>query len=179
MEIPERPVDLSTKIGGAVGVKKVLGNPASAGSEKGTEFRAEGSRVPGSGKDENGAGQALLAMMANGIAPTNGFFKGKIEEKEQVEIKDNPKTYAAAFLADGLEANQQFQRLMELASRGTESSSGKVSPSEIESGKQALLPLDGQDGQLAATLRLAFSLADRQKPDRTEDIIKSFHEAKE
>jgi len=100
-------------------------------------------------------------MAGNNNLSTNGFFKGKIQENESVKGEATIETHAAAFLADGPEANGKFQKLMQLASRGTESSSGKASPGEIELGKQAVISLDGADAQFTDLLRYAFSLADR------------------
>ena len=169
-------INLSTQIGAA---KKVSENSASVAQGKGPQTSGNGATVSGSGIDGNAAGQALLEMMANNIVPTNGLPRGSVEKKGRVGGEATIETHAAAFLADGPEANGKFQKLMQLASRGTESSSGKASPGEIELGKQAVISLDGADAQLAATLRSALSLADRQKPVRTEDIIESFHNAKE
>jgi hypothetical protein len=162
---------------GAGAVKKVSGNSAPVGSGKGPEILGNGATVSGSGKSEAAAGQALLGMMAgNNIVSTNGFFKGKIQEKDSVKGEATIETHAAAFLADGPEAHGKFQKLMELASRGAESSSGKVSPREIELGKQAvMMPLDGPDAQLGAALRYAFSLADRLPT--AEDSIRLFKES--
>jgi hypothetical protein len=171
------PTNLSTQIGGVGGVKKVLGDGASPAEGNSLQVSGNGATVSGSGVSEAASGQAKLGMMANGIRPTNGFFTGKI--KELVNGGATIETHAAALLADGPEANQQFQRLMQLASRGAESSSGKVFPPEIELAEQAVIPLEGADAQLRAVLRYAFSLADRQGPITTGAIINSFHEAQE
>jgi hypothetical protein len=171
--------NLSTQIEGAGGAKlvnKVSGNSAPVEQEKGSQISGNGATVSGSGKPEAAAGQALLGMMAgNNIVSTNGFFKGKIQEKDSVKGEATIETHAAAFLADGPEANGKFQKLMELASRGAESSSG---PREIELGKQAvMMPLDGPDAQLGAALTYALNSADRQGPITTQAIINSFHES--
>lgn len=165
---------------GAGAVKKVSGDSAPVGSGKGPEILGNGATVSGSGKSEAAAGQALLGMMSNpnGMVPVSGFSNGKTERKP-IEDEATIETHAAAFLADGPEANGKFQKLMELASRGAESSSEKVSPREIELGKQAVIPLDGPDAEVKALLTYAFSLADRQGPITTGAIINSFHEAQE
>jgi hypothetical protein len=180
MEIPKKTsVDLSTTTGTG-SVRRVSGDGASAAEGKNSEILRNGATVSGSGKPEAAAGQALLGMMAgNNIVSTNGFFKGKIQEKDSVKDEATIETHAAAFLADGPEANGKFQKLMELASRGAESSSEKVSPPEIELRKQAVIPLDGPDAKVKALLTYAFSLADRQGPITTGAIINSFHEAQE
>lgn len=177
MEGPKKiSVDLSTTTGTG-SVRRVSGDGASAAEGKNSEILRNGATVSGSGKPEAAAGQALLGMMAgNNIVSTNGFFKGKIQEKDSVKGEATIETHAAAFLADGPEAHGKFQKLMELASRGAESSSGKVSPCEIELGKQAvMMPLDGPDAQLRAVLRYAFSLADRLPT--AEDSIRLFKES--
>jgi hypothetical protein len=173
MEIPKNiPLDPSMTMGPAA-VKRVSRN--GGGSAGGVNPKgSEGHPVTNGGKSE-AAGRALLEMMANGTTPTNGFFRGKIEEKEPIQDQATIGTHAAAFLADGLEANEKFQKLMELASRGAESNLGKVSSREIELGRQALIPIDGKDGQLAAALRHAFNSADRQGTITKEAIINSFH----
>ncbi len=174
MEGPKKiSVDLSMMTGTG-SVRGVSGDGVSPAEGDSLQVSGNGATVSGSGVFEAASGQAKLGMMANGIRLTNGFFK----EKPDTTTPDGIRLHTAALLPDGLEDNGKFQKLMELASRGAEPSSGKVSPSEIESGRQALMPLEGKDGQLAATLRLAFSLADRQEPT-TEQIIRSFHEAKE
>jgi hypothetical protein len=180
MEIPKKiSVDLSTTTGTG-SVRRVSGDGASAAEGKNSEILRNGATVSGSGKPEAAAGQALLGMMAgDNIVSTNGFFKGKIQEKDSVKDEATIETHAAAFLADGPEANGKFQKLMELASRGAESSSEKVSPREIKLGKQAVIPLDGPDAEVKALLTYAFSLADRQGPITTGAIINSFHEAQE
>lgn len=135
---------------------------------------SEGASVAGNGKSP-AAGQALLEMMANNIVPTNGFFKGKIQGEDSVKGEATIETHAAAFFADGLGANGKVQKSMELASRGTEPSSGKVSQREIKPGRQAVIPLDGPDAELGAVLRHAFSLADR--PPTAEESIRLFKES--
>jgi hypothetical protein len=176
MEIPKKTsVDLSTTTG-AGAVRRVSGEGVSPAEGKNSEILRNGATVSGSGKPEAAAGQALLGMMAgNNIVSTNGFFKGKIQEKDSVKGEATIETHAAAFLADGPEANGKFQKLMELASRGAESSSG---PREIELGKQAvMMPLDGPDAKLGAALTYALNSADRQGPITTQAIINSFHES--
>ncbi|MBU6196563.1 MAG: hypothetical protein KGO93_03225 [Cyanobacteria bacterium REEB446] len=178
--INKLPTNLSMQIGGAGGAKaaqRVSKDGASAGQGNNSQLSREGATVAGTGRDGNTAGQALLGMMAgNNNLSTNGFFKGKIQENDSVKREATIETHAAAFLADGPEANGKFQKLMELASRGAESSSGKVSPREIELGKQAvMMPLDGPDAELGAALRYAFSLADR--PPTAEDSIRLFKES--
>ncbi len=135
--------------GAANAAKQVSVHSAPVDSGKSSEISGNGATVSGSGKPEAAAGQALLEMMAgNNIVSTNGFFKGKIQEKDSVKDEATIETHAAAFLADGPEANGKFQKLMELASRGAESSSGKVSPCEIELRKQAVIPLDRPDAKV-------------------------------
>ena len=170
-------MDLSTTTGTG-SVRRVSGDGASAAEGKNSEILRNGATVSGSGKPEAAAGQALLGMMSNpnGMVPVSGFSNGKTERKP-IEDKATIETHAAAFLAYGPEANGKFQKLMELASRGAESSSEKVSPREIE--KQAVIPLDGPDAKVKALLTYAFSLADRQGPITTGAIINSFHEAQE
>jgi hypothetical protein len=142
MEIPERPVDPSTKITGTGAAHRVSGNSASVAQGKNSEIPRNASTLSSSGIPEAASGQAKLAMMANNIVPTNGFFKGKIQGEVSVKGEATIETHAAAFFADGPEANGKFQKLMELASRGTEPSSGKVSQREIKPGRQAVIPLD-------------------------------------
>lgn len=178
MSGPDNINKLSTPIGGAGAAKaanKVSGNGASAAEGKNSQISGQAAKVAGTGRDESGAGQALLMIQGNNnILPTKGFFKGKTEGKEQVEDGANIETHATALLADGPEANRKFQQLMNLASRGAEFSSGKASPREIE-GRQAVMPLEGADAQLGAVLRYAF----RQEPITTEAIVKSFRESNE
>jgi hypothetical protein len=112
-------------------------------------------------------------MAKNDIVPTNGFFKGKVQEKPVNTNVPDINLHTAALLTDG--ADKQFQKLMELASRGAEFSSGKASPREIEGRQAVIMPLDGPDAHLGAALRLAFNSADRQGPVTTEAIINSFH----
>ena len=169
---------MTTGAGAVNAAKQVSVHSAPVDSGKSSEISGNGATVSGSGKPEAAAGQALLGMIANGIAPTNGFFNGKTEKK-LTEDGANIETHVAALLLDGPAANGPFQKLIELASRGPESSSGKVDPREIELGKQAM-PLDGPDAKLlGAALRLAFHSADRQGPVTTKAIINSFHEATE
>lgn len=179
MEIPERPVDLSTKIGGADKAKaanEVSEGDVSVAEGKPSKILRNGATVNGSGVDGNAAGQAKLGMMAgNNIVSTNGFFKGKIQEKDSVKGEATIETHAAAFLADGPEAKAKFTELMQRASRGAKSSSRTVSPHEVKLGRQAVIPLGGPDAELRAVLRHAFSLADRHAPVTEEDIIKAFH----
>jgi hypothetical protein len=173
--------DPLTQIGGAGQVKPVSGDPKEIGSGKNSEIPGNGATVTGSGKPEAASGQALLGMMSNpnGMVPVSGFSNGKTERKLIVENEPTIKTHTAAFLADGAEAHKQFQKLMERASRGAESSSGKVSPREIELGRQAvMMPLDGPDAQLGAVLRDAFSLPDRVRPTLQESVD-LFHSGKE
>jgi hypothetical protein len=161
---------------GAGAVKKVSGNSAPVGSGKGPEILGNGATVSGSGKSEAAAGQALLGMMAkNDIVPTNGFFKGKVQEKPVNTNVPDINLHTAALLLDGTEADNQFKELMTRASRGAEFSSGKASPREIEGRQAVIMPLDGPDAHLGAALRLAFNSADRQGPVTTEAIINSFH----
>jgi hypothetical protein len=175
--------NLSKQIGGVGGARaanKVSGHSAPLEQEKGSQISGNGATVHGSGISEAAAGQAKLGMMAgNNIVSTKGFFKEKIHEKDPVKGEATIETHAAAFLADGPEANGKFQQLMNLASRGAESSSGKVFPHEIELARQAVIPLDGPDAQFKKLLNYAFSLADRQGPITTGAIINSFHEAQE
>ena len=179
MEIPKKTsVNLPTTTGTG-SVRRVLEDGASAAEaeENNSKILRNGPTVNGSGKPEAAAGQALLEMMSNpnGVVPVSGFFKGKTQEKDSVKGEATIEIHAAAFLADGPEANGKFQKLMELASRGAESSSGTVSQREIELGRQAVIPLDGPDAELGAALRYAFSLADR--PPTAEDSIRLFKES--
>jgi hypothetical protein len=178
MEIPNYiPVDPLGGVGGARAANKVSGHSAPVEQEKGSQISGNGATVHGSGISGAAAGQAKLGMMAgNNIVSTKGFFKEKIHEKDPVKGEATIETHAAAFLAGGPEANREFQKLMELASRGAESSSGKVSPREIELARQAVIPLEGADAELGAALRYAFTLADR-RPPTAEDSIRLFKES--
>jgi hypothetical protein len=171
--------NLSTQIGGAGGAKaaqRVSRDGASAAQGNNSQISSNGATVTSPGIDANAAGKALLEMMSNpnGVVPASGFSNGKIEKKPTRD-EATIETHAAALFADGPEANGKFQKLMELASRGAESSSGKLSSREIELGKQAVMPLEGVDAQLGAALRYAFSLADRLPT--AEDSIRLFKES--
>jgi hypothetical protein len=175
MEGPKKiSVDLSTTTGTG-SVRRVSGDGASPAEVNSLQVSGNGATVSGSGVFEAASGQAKLGMMANGIRLTNGFFK----EKPDTTTPDGIRLHTAALLLDGTEADKQFTELMQRAGRGAEPSSGKVSPREIELGKQAVMPLDGADAQVKALLTYAFSLADRQGPITTRAIINSFHEAQE
>jgi hypothetical protein len=179
--IKKPSINLSTQIaaaGAANAANQISEDGVSAAEGKHSAILRNGATVNGSGKPEAAAGQALLGMMANNIVPTNGFFRGKTQEKESVKSGANIETHAAAFLADGPEAKAKFTELMTRASRGAESSSRTVSPHEVELGKQAVIPLDGPDAQFKDLLRSAFRLAaGRHAPITEETIINSFHEA--
>ena len=166
--------------GAAKAAHGVSGNSAPVAQGKNSEIPRNASTLSSSGIPEAASGQAKLAMMANNIVPTNGFFRGKTQEKESVKSGANIETHAAAFPADGPEAKAKFTELMQCADRGAEPSSGKVSQREIELRRQAVIPLDGPDAQFTDLLRYAFSLAaDRHAPVTQETIITSFHEARE
>jgi hypothetical protein len=174
------PTNLSTQIGGAGGVKKVLGDGDESAVGGVNPKVSEGATVAGNGKSP-AAGQALLEMMSNpnGVVPASGFSNGKIEKKPTRD-EATIETHAAALFADGTEADNQFKELMTRASLGAESSSRTVSPHEVELGKQAVIPLDGPDAQFKDLLRSAFRLAaGRHAPITKETIINSFHEAQE
>jgi hypothetical protein len=119
MEIPKKTsVDLSTTTGTG-SVRRVSGDGASAAEGKNSEILRNGATVSGSGKPEAAAGQALLGMMAgNNIVSTNGFFKGKIQEKDSVKGEATIETHAAALPLGGPKAKGQFQQTVNLASRG-------------------------------------------------------------
>ncbi len=181
--IKKPSINLSTQItaaGAANAANKISEDGVSAAEGKHSKILRNGATVNGSGKPEAAAGQALLGMMAgNNIVSTNGFSRGSVEKKGRVGGEDTIQAHVTALLLDGPEAQAQFVELMERASRGAESSSEKVSPREIELGKQAVIPLDGPDAEVKALLTYAFSLADRQGPITTGAIINSFHEAQE
>ncbi|MFZ4085308.1 MAG: hypothetical protein ACOYK1_07235 [Vampirovibrionia bacterium] len=113
--------NLSTQIVGAgapSAAKKVSRNSTPVEKDKGSEIPRNGATVNGNGIDGNAAGQALLGMMANGITPTSGFFKGKIQEKDSVKGEATIETHAAALPLGSPEAKGQFQQTVNLASRG-------------------------------------------------------------
>lgn len=129
---------------GAGAVKKVSGDSAPVGSGKSPEILGNGATVSGSGKPEAASGQAKLAMMANGIAPTNGFFKGKIEEKpsDELNVIEHPiiKRQLEVLLPEHSSpaTTAAYQALEARAS-----SASIASNEEISLGKEAIIPNAG------------------------------------
>lgn len=139
MEIPERPVDLSTKIAGAGGAKAA--NEVSEGGVSavgGVNPKvSEGASVAGNGKSP-AAGQALLEMMSNpdGVLPVSGFSKGSVGKKERV-TGDTIQAHFTALFTHGGKADKELRQLINLASRVPVS--GERAPSsDILSGRDAM-----------------------------------------
>ena len=134
------PTDLSTQIGGAGGVKKVLGNPTETGSGKNSEILGNGTAAVSPGADLPNITRAMIAMKQEGLAPAGNFHTSKhpdglnvIEHPINAQMKalppeDSNPNITAAFT--DLEARAKGSPTL-------------ASPQEISLGKEAIIPNTG------------------------------------
>ena len=185
MEGPNR-VNLNNH--GVEQTKAVSANSETAKAEAAkTPEKLRGANNSTLGFDPSIAGQTLLLMQgANGIKPTNNFFKVSEEPKSPETISNKssettailPKALNAqleALFLDSPEATKKFTDLVEKADRQPESIA-KLNPKELQTVKGALI--DIKQDAFTTALKQALQFSDRIPPS-TESIVQSFHNAKE
>ncbi|MFM7458334.1 MAG: hypothetical protein ACKO3R_06710 [bacterium] len=145
---PDNINNLSRQIGGAAETK-AASNVSGDGGEStvgGVNPKvSEGATVAGSGIDANTAGKAKLAMMAgNNIVSTNGFFKGKIQEKpyDGSSSIQHPINAQMAALLPKHPTPEITTAFTDLEARA-KGSPTLASPQEILLGKGAIIPNAG------------------------------------
>lgn len=189
MEGPNNRINFNKQ--GIEQTKAVSANPeATKGEAAETPEKLRGASNSTLGFNPSIVGQTLLLMQgANGLKPTNNFFKVSEEPKSPETISNkSPETTAIlpkalnaqleALFLDSPEATKKFSDLVEKADRQIESVT-KISPKEITMLRGAVIDINQDAFTTALKQALELDANRSSRPLITEAIIQNFKNAKE